>query len=139
MTALATIAESLATHKETLVRNYEQAKKELEDFNKSLESRYSDTAKELLKQEGKDFGTATLVENNHKIKIEMRKKVDWDQNSLRDYLETLPPEEASHYAKVSITVPESKFTNAVPEVQNKLKEFRTVSLQGVKVTFEKIE
>ena len=49
MTALATIAESLATHKETLVRNYEQAKKELEDFNKSLESRYSDTAKELLK------------------------------------------------------------------------------------------
>tara|TARA_R100000742_G_C4265482_1_gene83511 strand:+ start:716 stop:1135 length:420 start_codon:yes stop_codon:yes gene_type:complete len=139
MTALATIAESLATHKETLVRNYEQAKKELEDFNKSLESRYSDTAKELLKQEGKDFGTATLVENNHKIKIEMRKKIDWDQNSLRDYLETLPPEEASHYAKVSITVPESKFTNAVPEVQNKLKEFRTVSLQGVKVTFEEIE
>ena len=139
MTALATIAESLATQKETLVRNYEQAKKELEDFNKSLESRYSDTAKELLKQEGKDFGTATLVENNHKIKIEMRKKVDWDQNSLRDYLETLPPEEASHYAKVSITVPESKFTNAVPEVQNKLKEFRTVSLQGVKVTFEEIE
>ena len=139
MAAIATIAESLATHKETLVRNYEQAKKELEDFNKSLESRYSDTAKELLKQEGKDFGTATLVENNHKIKIEMRKKVDWDQNSLRDYLETLPPEEASHYAKVSITVPESKFTNAVPEVQNKLKEFRTVSLQGVKVTFEEIE
>ena len=139
MTALATIAESLATHKETLVRNYDQAKKELEDFNKSLESRYSDTAKELLKQEGKDFGTATLVENNYKIKIEMRKKVDWDQNSLRDYLETLPPEEASHYAKVSITVPESKFTNAVPEVQNKLKEFRTVSLQGVKVTFEEIE
>ena len=139
MTALATIAESLATHKETLVRNYEQAKKELEDFNKSLESRYSDTARELLKQEGKDFGTATLVENNHKIKIEMRKKIDWDQNSLRDYLETLPPEEASHYAKVSITIPESKFTNAVPEVQNKLKEFRTVSLQGVKVTFEEIE
>ena len=139
MTALATIAESLATHKETLVRNYEQDKKELEDFNKSLESRYSDTARELLKQEGKDFGTATLVENNHKIKIEMRKKIDWDQNSLRDYLETLPPEEASHYAKVSITIPESKFTNAVPEVQNKLKEFRTVSLQGVKVTFEEIE
>ena len=139
MTAIATIAESLATHKETLVRKYEQAKKELEDFNKSLENRYSDTARELLKQEGKDFGTATLIENNHKIKIEMRKKVDWDQNSLRDYLETLPPEEASHYAKVSITVPESKFTNAVPEVQNKLKEFRTVSLQGVKVTFEEIE
>ena len=33
MTAIATIAESLATHKETLVRKYEQAKKELEDFN----------------------------------------------------------------------------------------------------------
>ena len=68
MTAIATIAESLATHKETLVRKYEQAKKELEAFNKSLETRYSDTAKDLLRQEGKDFGTATLIENNYKIK-----------------------------------------------------------------------
>ena len=139
MTAIATIAESLATHKETLVRNYEQAKKELEDFNKSLETRYYDTGRDLLRQEGKDFGTATLIENNYKIKIEMRKKVDWDQNKLRDFLETLPPQEASHYAKVSITVPEAKFTNALPEVQDKLKEFRTVSLQGVKVTFEEVE
>jgi hypothetical protein len=139
MTAIATIAESLATHKETLVRNYEQAKKELEDFNKSLETRYYDTGRDLLRQEGKDFGTATLIENNYKIKIEMRKKVEWDQSRLRDFLETLPPEEASHYAKVSITVPEAKFTNALPEVQDKLKEFRTVSLQGVKVTFEEVE
>jgi hypothetical protein len=139
MAAIATIAESLATHKETLVRNYEQAKKELEDFNKALENRYSEPAKDLLRQEGKDFGTATLIENNYKIKVEMRKKVDWDQNKLRDFLETLPPQEASHYAKVSITVPEAKFTNAVPEVQNKLKEFRTVSIQGVKVTFEEVE
>ena len=139
MAAIATIAESLATHKETLVRNYEQAKKELEDFNKALENRYSEPAKDLLRQEGKDFGTATLIENNYKIKVEMRKKVDWDQNKLRDFLETLPPQEASHYAKVSITVPEAKFTNAVPEVQEKLKEFRTVSLQGMKVTFEEVE
>jgi hypothetical protein len=139
MTAIATIAESLATHKETLVRNYEQAKKELEDFNKSLETRYYDTGRDLLRQEGKDFGTATLIENNYKIKIEMRKKVEWDQSRLRDFLETLPPKEASHYAKVSITVPEAKFTNALPEVQDKLKEFRTVSLQGVKVTFEEVE
>ena len=139
MAAIATIAESLATHKETLVRNYEQAKKELEDFNKALENRYSEPAKDLLRQEGKDFGTATLIENNYKIKVEMRKKVDWDQNKLRDFLETLPPQEASHYAKVSITVPEAKFTNALPEVQDKLKEFRTVSLQGVKVTFEEVE
>ena len=139
MTAIATIAESLATHKETLVRNYEQAKKELEDFNKSLESRYSDTAKEMLKQEGKDFGTATLIENNYKIKIEMRKKVEWEKDGLRDFLETLPPQDAAHYAKVSITVPEAKFANAVPEVQEKLKEFRTVSLQGIKITFEEIE
>tara|TARA_E500000305_G_scaffold73625_2_gene59463 strand:+ start:299 stop:718 length:420 start_codon:yes stop_codon:yes gene_type:complete len=139
MTAIATIAESLATHKETLVRNYEQAKKELEDFNKSLETRYSDTAKEMLKQEGKDFGTATLIENNYKIKIEMRKKVDWDQGGLKLFLGSISPEEAAHYAKVSITVPEAKFTNAVPEVQERLKELRTVSLQGIKVTFEEIE
>ena len=69
----------------------------------------------------------------------MRKKVDWDQSGLKLFLGSISPEEASHYAKVSITVPEAKFTNAVPEVQEKLKEFRTVSLQGMKVTFEEVE
>ena len=138
MSAGASIAESLAKHKETLVSNYENAKKELEDFNKSLELRYGESAKNLLQEDGKDFGTATLIENNYKVKIEMRKKVDWDQSGLRLFLGSISPEEASHYAKVSITVPEAKFTNAVPEVQEKLKEFRTVSLQGMKVTFEEV-
>ena len=55
----------------------------------------------------------------------------------------LTPEEASHLAKFSISVPEAKFANALPTMQEKLKEFRTVSklirLQGVKVTFEEQE
>ena len=138
MSAVASIAESLANHKETLVSKYENAKKELEDFNKSLELRYSESAKNLLQKDGKDFGTATLIENNYKVKIEMRKKVDWYQSGLKLFLGSISPEEAAHYAKVSVTVPEAKFANAVPEVQEKLKEFRTVSLQGMKVSFEEV-
>ena len=135
MTAIATIAESLATHKETLVRNYEQAKKELEDFNKSLETRYYDTGRDLLRQEGKDFGTANFEDNGVKVKVELRKRTSWDQEKLLEYLNTLPSDLAKHYSKVSITVPDARFTNATPDVKQELKKFRTVSLQGVKITF----
>ena len=57
------------------------------------------------------------------------------QEKLLEYLNTLPSDLARHYSKVSITVPDARFTNATPDVKQELKKFRTVSLQGVKITF----
>ena len=113
--------------------NLKKAQKDLQDFNKYLEERYTQQAQQVLNDSGKDFGTANLLEGNTQVKVELRKKVAWDQEGLIKYLNTLKPD---HLSKVSVTVPESKYSNALPAIQHELKKFRTVSLQGVKVTFE---
>ena len=130
---------NLALTQATLAEKLRQAQKDVHDFNKFLEDRYLEKAKEKLNEEGKDFGTANIFDGNQKVKIELRKKVEWDQEELTKFLNGLTPEEANHLAKFSISVPEAKFANALPTMQEKLKEFRTVSLQGVKVTFEEQE
>tara|TARA_R100001440_G_scaffold63349_1_gene83595 strand:+ start:259 stop:681 length:423 start_codon:yes stop_codon:yes gene_type:complete len=130
---------NLALTQATLAEKLRQAQKDVHDFNKFLEDRYLEKAKEKLNEEGKDFGTANIFDGNQKVKIELRKKVEWDQESLTKFLNGLTPEEANHLAKFSISVPEAKFANALPTMQEKLQEFRTVSLQGVKVTFEEQE
>ena len=130
---------NLALTQANLAEKLKQAQKDVHDFNKFLEDRYLEKAKEKLNEEGKDFGTANIFDGNQKVKIELRKKVEWDQEELTTFLNGLTPEEANHLAKFSISVPEAKFANALPTMQEKLKEFRTVSLQGVKVTFEEQE
>ena len=99
----------LSDKKNILVKNYEKAKKELEDFNKILEDRFIEEAKEQLHIEGKDF------------------------------FNSIPEEEAIHYAKVSFSITESRFNNATPDLQSRMQEHRTVKLQSVKVTFEENE
>ena len=137
MTAVRSVDQfNLALTQATLMEKLRQAQKELHDFNKFLEDRYLEKAQEKLREEGKDFGTTSIFDGNQKVKVEMRKKVEWDQKNLTNFLNGLTPEEANHLAKFSISIPEAKFANALPTMQEKLKEFRTVSLQGVKVAFE---
>ena len=50
-----------------------------------------------------------------------------------ELLDEMSVEEAKHFAKVSITVPEAKFNNATPEIKAKLSQHRTVEPGTVSV------
>ena len=130
---------NLALTKANLESELKQAQKKVRDFNKFLEDRYLEKAKQKLNEDNKDFGTANIFDGNQKVKVELRKKVEWDQDKLTHFLNSLTPEEANHLVKFTVSIPEAKFVNALPTMQEKLKEFRTVSLQGVKVSFEEQE
>ena len=130
---------NLALTKANLESELKQAQKKVRDFNKFLEDRYLEKAKQMLNEDNKDFGTANIFDGNQKVKVELRKKVEWDQDKLTQFLNSLTPEEANHLVKFTVSIPEAKFVNALPTMQEKLKEFRTVSLQGVKVSFEEQE
>ena len=130
---------NLALTKANLESELKQAQKKVRDFNKLLEDRYLEKAKQKLNEDNKDFGTANIFDGNQKVKVELRKKVEWDQDKLTQFLNSLTPEEANHLVKFTVSIPEAKFVNALPTMQEKLKEFRTVSLQGVKVSFEEQE
>ena len=121
---------NLALTKANLESELKQAQKKVRDFEK---------AKQKLNEDNKDFGTANIFDGNQKVKVELRKKVEWDQDKLTQFLNSLTPEEANHLVKFTVSIPEAKFVNALPTMQEKLKEFRTVSLQGVKVSFEEQE
>ena len=126
---------SLMLRKEYLTKQYEDSKAALENFNKNLENIYLDKAKKQLFSEGKDFGTVNFKDGDVSVKVELRKKTSWDQESLLNYLNTLPNDLAKHYSKVTITVPEARFINATPDIKKELRKHRTVDLQGVKITF----
>ena len=126
---------SLMLRKEYLTKQYEDSKASLENFNKNLENIYLDKAKKQLFSEGKDFGTVNFKDGDVSVKVELRKKTSWDQESLLNYLNTLPNDLAKHYSKVTITVPEARFINATPDIKKELRKHRTVDLQGVKITF----
>ena len=109
--------------------------------HKDVEEQLSDTflpvAKDVLRANGKDFGTAQITEGNQRLKVTVGKKVTWDQDGLRDTLNNMSPENAQHYGKLTFAVEERKFTAAPPAIKDELEGCRTVEVG--RVTVEEVE
>ena len=110
---------------------------ELKDVEEQLSDTFLPVAKDVLRANGKDFGTAQIAEGNHRLKVTVGKKVTWDQDKLRDTLNNMSPENAQHYGKITFAVEERNFTAAPPAIKEELEECRTVAVGAVKV--EEIE
>ena len=110
---------------------------ELKDVEEQLSDTFLPVAKDVLRANGKDFGTAQIAEGNHRLKVTVGKKVTWDQDKLRDALNNMSPENAQHYGKLTFAVEERNFTAAPPAIKEELEDCRTVSVGAVKV--EEIE
>ena len=110
---------------------------ELKDVEEQLSDTFLPVAKDVLRANGKDFGTAQIAEGNHRLKVTVGKKVTWDQDKLRDALNNMSPENAQHYGKITFAVEERNFTAAPPAIKEELEECRTVAVGAVKV--EEIE
>jgi len=106
---------------------------ELKDVEEQLSDTFLPLAKDVLRSNGKDFGTAQIVEGNQRLKVTVGKKVSWDQDMLRDVLNTMSPEDAQHYGKLTFSVEERKFTVAPPAIRSELQDCRTVEVGTVKV------
>jgi hypothetical protein len=108
--------------------------KEISDL---LESQYLDEAKAFLAEKGQDFGTAYVPCGNMRLKVVIGKKVTWDQEKLRDVLNTMTAENARHYGKLTFAVEETKYKAAPPDVKAKLEECRTTETGTI--TFNLVE
>ena len=89
-----------------------------------------------LAQQGKDFGQTTINAGEHKITVDFKKRVEWDQEKLIEAFNQMDPDMARHYATVKYTVSEAKYKAAPPEIVGLLSEARTVHLSGVSVDIE---
>ena len=113
--------------------------RELKVINNSLQQMVEDQARIKLAEKGKDFGQVTIESGDHKVTVDFRKRVEWDQELLTTLLNQMNPEDARHYATIKYSVSESKFQNATPEIKAALSEARTVYPQSISVDIKEIE
>ncbi|MDB4448203.1 hypothetical protein N9119_03110 [Roseivirga sp.] len=126
----------LAIYKNELDRIIVEAQEKVKLIKSELEGRYLERAQDTLRQQGKDFGSVTIEEGAHKLKVSVRRRVEWEEGMLLKVLNSMDEDTARHYAQIKYTIPEAKYNNAPPEVKAALSEARTVYLQGVSVDIE---
>lgn len=123
--------------KQELEKTILEAQEKVKLIKSEIESRYLERAQEKLRQEGKDFGSVTVNDGEYRVKVNIRKRVEWEPGMLIKVLNSMDEDTARHYVQVKYTVPEAKFNAAPPEIKAALSEARTVFLQGVSVDLER--
>ena len=109
---------------------------ELKDVEEQLSDMFLPLARDALRVNGKDFGTAHIVEGNVRMKVNVAKKITWDQDELRDTFDNMTPENAQHYAKLTYGVEERKYTSAPPSIKATLENCRTTEVGRFSVEIE---
>lgn len=129
----------LHNRREEIKSKIDVLNREFKVINNSLQQMFEDQARIKLAEKGKDFGQATVVSGDHKVTIDIRRRVDWNQELLTTLLNQMDPSDAQHYATAKYSIAENKFQNATPEVKAALSEARTVFLQGISVDIKEVE
>lgn len=114
----------------------DELRSELKVIDNTLIEMFDDEARSTLAAKGKDFGQVSIFASDHKITINHRKKVEWDQEQLARVLDQMDIETARHYATAKYTVAETKYQAAPPDIKAALSECRTVMLSGISVDIE---
>ena len=131
---------NLIKSRKSLEQELERSKEQLKIINEVFEHKFGNTARDRLREQGKDFGsTSIMVTNDIKLNATFRKKVEWDQVGLMKTLDTMDQQEARHYGKISVTVEERKYSTAPPSIKALLEPHRTVDLAGVTFKLEEVE
>jgi hypothetical protein len=132
--------QQLLQEKIFLKQEIDRQKKKMEELNSLLSARFFNSARDELQRQGKDFGTTSVFsEQEEKVKVSINKKVTWDQQALRDAFDSMDVEDARHYAKITYSVEERKYTNAPPAIVEKLQSARTVEQGTVNIDLVQTE
>lgn len=91
-----------------------------------FERRYAQKATAQRLAEGKDTGSVHVTDGEWDVLVNLPKKVEWDQRSLKDALDKMDLDEAQHYAKAVFSVEERKFEAAPPYIKTLLSGARTL-------------
>jgi len=134
--------KNLFQHRNELKEKYDIAKKELALINEVLDAKDYNEARNELASQNKNFGTVIInTDSNHlQMKVNVKKKVSWDQAGLMTTLDTqMDADDARHYGKISVTIEERKYTNAPPAIKALLEPHRTVEMASTTYELEEIE
>ena len=109
-------------------------------FEAVMERRFGQKAQEAYTTAKKDTGTVNIAATNTlTLKIETDKKVEWDQDGTMAWLNKQTKENAQHYGKLKVEVPEAIYKAAPPATKSELSKLRTVKAGKRKFTFVNVE
>ena len=102
----------------------------------ALEQRFGAQGREALRDTARDFGTAHFNVDGVHVKYELPKKVSWDQKKLKTIAERIVAsgDAVESYIDVKLAIPETRYTNWPPALQQQFADARTVD--AGKATFE---
>ena len=112
---------------------------ELKDIEQQIKDMFYEQARDALRADGKDFGTTNIFEEGMKIKCVFKKNVVWDTQALEDISSRLGSELSQHYIDKKLTIRESRYKEAPPELIEMFSTARTVSTSGVIIEVDKEE
>lgn len=103
-------------------------KKARTKFDAALDQCYGEQARAALRESGRDFGTAHISDGPLRIKFELPKKTTWNQDMAREIAAriTASGDKVEHYFDIKFSVPESRYTNWPPALQQQFAAARTV-------------
>ena len=103
-------------------------KKARAKFDAALDQCYGEQARAALRDTGRDFGTAHISDGPLHLKFDLPKKTTWNQDRAREIAAHLVAsgDKVEHYFDIKFSVPESRYTNWPPALQQQFAAARTV-------------
>lgn len=87
----------------------------------------------------KDTGIVHVEDGDFDVSCDVTKRVEWDSDKLVEIFDEMDEATAKHYAKVSLTVSETNYKAAPPDIRAELDKARTVKAGSPKYTIKRTE
>ena len=118
--------EQLLCLQEQALQHLQKAKMLKDWLDNSIALKYRDIASNLRKIDSKDTGTVHFTDGDFKITSVLAKKVDWDQEKLKDVITAIRKhgDNPDEYVESSYRISETKYTSWPEHIKNIFKPTR---------------
>jgi len=118
--------EQLLSLQEQAAQHFQRAKMLKEWLDNSIALKYRDIASNLRKIDSKDSGTVHFTDGDFKITSVLAKKVDWNQEKLKDVVTAIRKhgDNPDEYVESSYRISETKYTSWPEHIKNIFKPAR---------------
>ena len=113
-------------------RNVDEAVAYLKQLRNKLDAaklqRFGEQARAVLRESGRDFGTAHINDGPLHVKYELTKKASWNQTRLKEMAERIVAsgDKVEDYIDIKLSVSETRYTSWPTALQEQFSAARTV-------------
>ncbi len=120
--------EQLLILQEQAVQHFQKAKMLKEWLDNSIAFKYRNIAANIRSLDCKDTGTVHFSDGNYRISSTLAKKVDWDQDRLKDVVTAIRKhgDNPDEYVETSYKISETKYTAWPEHIKNIFKPARVL-------------